>query len=661
MLAGAGTGCDPEPGHSVLEFEDLSIPKVVEPAAGDGGSGCQGSACTAVLFDPSSDKPFPLSIDMPADPNEQDDGVGRDGQGFLVLDRTKSSSFHYAWTANTYDWRTGSVSKFDTKTLREVARYFTVTCQSLPTGSRSACNGSSGCCAQDSYPQFQNRQKGLASGPAQQVEIYINYPSRTAIDLDGSMWVANRAFGIQSSVTKIAGDVSQCIDRNHNGKIETSSDVDGDGIIESDCNQDVLPDDLPSVAASPCKNGKAQEFYGFDDECILLTTNTGEPDGYGRPLALGPGSTSTGASDVWAGLFQTSQVFRIDGKTGLTKAEVNLPCRPYGFVIDSTGIGWAANLGAGGCYWDTQTPANTGTIRESTESQTSYGIGIDRDLNIWFGGTAARYTPNRTGSFQNLGRGYWTVFSGISGLGVAVDDRGKNGYFAYFAGSKLFQVPASTIAVPVGADTTVSAVGFNSVPVLGSSGKGVDITNDGNVIVTFSGSAGIERVKVSASGSMSMPDLNSLPIGTNKCPSGDTCINEDHGPMSPYTYSDFTGFALRNFTRPKGYWRYLVKGCGDNKGGNTVWRSLTFEADTPPKTALSVRVRSGNTPTPDSSWGSWSADQTTSPVDLTTTLIPNTMKDGWMQLEVNLSTLDSDSTPRLRKLGLNYDCFDGPG
>ena len=39
-----------------------------------------------------------------------------------------------------------------------------------------------------------------------------------------------------------------------------------------------------------CVNGQKQEFYGFDDECLLFTTNTNIPNQYGRPFALGRGA-----------------------------------------------------------------------------------------------------------------------------------------------------------------------------------------------------------------------------------------------------------------------------------------------------------------------------------------------------------------------------------
>jgi hypothetical protein len=47
-----------------------------------------------------------------------------------------------------------------------------------------------------------------------------NCPSRTAVALDGSVSVANRAFEGQGTVTKIAGVEEDCVDRNGDGPEE---------------------------------------------------------------------------------------------------------------------------------------------------------------------------------------------------------------------------------------------------------------------------------------------------------------------------------------------------------------------------------------------------------------------------------------------------------
>src|SRR5207302_604902 len=153
------------------------------------------------------------------------------------------------------------VSKVDTRkstavgggvnsVYREVARYITVTCESnekaswrdhstqivggasgIPTATN--CDGTNGCCA-----------RGPTGGGRTPVQLIRNRPSRTAVDFNGDAWVANRAHDSppnQSSVTKIANKNNSitdtdCIDRNGNGKIETSFDANGDGIINTDCN-----------------------------------------------------------------------------------------------------------------------------------------------------------------------------------------------------------------------------------------------------------------------------------------------------------------------------------------------------------------------------------------------------------------------------------------
>ena len=304
-----------------------------------------------------------------------------------------SSSFNYLWIADDQSYWLGMVSKIDTRMntkpqtssvnayYREVARYLTVTCESNEAGSwrdhtgytlggatptqLGMCDGTNGCCARTAM--------GTARTP---VQLYHNRPSRTAVDFNGDAWVANRAHdsygsadpgdaGIhhQSSVTKIANknnsiNDTDCIDRNHNGKIDTSSDANGDGIINTDCNGDGIPDSLGNVtAAKPCVGGTLQEFFGLDDECVLFTTNTGAEGtpgpsgvgGIGRPLALGQGATDFAPSDAWAGRFNDGIFYRIDGTTGLIKATLTLAAggtaaRPYGAAIDQTGILWAPNV-----------------------------------------------------------------------------------------------------------------------------------------------------------------------------------------------------------------------------------------------------------------------------------------------------------------------------
>ena len=145
------------------------------------------------------------------------------------------------------------------------------------------------------------------------------------------------------------------------------------------------PDDVINVKNKPCISGKPQEFYGFDDECILFTTNTNSRLMYGRPLALGRGSVDNGPSDAWAGMFQSGTYYRIDGVTGLTKEEVKLAngCEPYGLVVDSQQIGWSPNLWSEPLCWFNTKAVNgvheVGKAKANPSGLQGYGVGLD-----WF-------------------------------------------------------------------------------------------------------------------------------------------------------------------------------------------------------------------------------------------------------------------------------------
>jgi len=126
------------------------------------------------------------------------------------------------------------------------------------------CDGVNGCCSADDMraSQRQNGQMAMGGGPHQACRPR-NDP-RGLVDWNGDVWIANRAFGGQSSVTKIANDAATASTATAR-HIETSSDVNGDGAIATDCNADAVPE-TRLVQAKACANGKSQEFFGLDDD-----------------------------------------------------------------------------------------------------------------------------------------------------------------------------------------------------------------------------------------------------------------------------------------------------------------------------------------------------------------------------------------------------------
>lgn len=104
-------------------------------------------------------------------------GVNHDAPNSDQLQLNESSStFPFIWVANSND---GTISKLDTVTGAELARYYTA-------------------------PQNIGRN-----------------PSRTTVDLDGNVWVGNRN---SNTVTKVGlREADNCVDRNLNGVIDTST------------------------------------------------------------------------------------------------------------------------------------------------------------------------------------------------------------------------------------------------------------------------------------------------------------------------------------------------------------------------------------------------------------------------------------------------------
>ncbi len=641
--------------------------------------------CLGPLCNPKVE--FPMPEDDPAPDNVTTDGVTKDKDGYIVLDATKAQSDNL-WVADDMNYNVGFVSKVHTKpfptepTYREIGRYVSVTCFSDPVkGSKEGAvlgqnppgglcaDGENGCCARDA-----------AGGAGKAVQLLVNRPSRTAVDLNGDVWVANRAHGNggkQASVTKIANIIEDCIDRNGNNKIDTSSDVNNDGIITTDCDNNNLPDDLSTV----CADGKSHEFFGLDDECILFTVNIGAPGGTGRPLALGPDpARPTGPSDAWAGLYASGTFFRIDGVSGLVEDTVqianqgNISPHPYGAAVDFYGILWAPNLNTGYLfYFDTNQPDQQGMVTYPDGG--FYGIAIDgysvQEMDekkiiqqIWMGdysggagAGAFRYRPIRDQGFWGLGQGTWAkvVFdkdpntSGYEirqGRGLGADNRSPVSYMwlaldGYAAGGQghVGRIP---IDIPDNALTKMGPNDMFGSTQLGMTGAGV--AADLDVWGVNQADSSVVHYGVDAAGNVvSGPDVISL--DDNKS------ISSSYKPR-PYTYSDFTGFGLRNFTNPQGYYAYVLS--GNCPIGKTDFLKVTWDAETPPGTAVTMIARSSHDlQTLDSA--TWTPKYDTSPGDLKgdPSLSPNPSSHIEVLFEL---TTDGEESPKLKGFNIIYQC-----
>jgi hypothetical protein len=598
-------------------------------------------------------KGTPFPVDKTKDPKVKDaDGVGLDPNGDLVLDR-KMVQYNYMWIANTFDTLgsaggctyaintgydtkkdplcRGTVSKVDTVAMKEVGRYFTTTC--------SAKTGTTGCVDVNGKPIVMN---------------FPHAPSRTAVDFNFDVWVANRAFGGQPSATKIANDLADCVDRNKNGKIDTSKDQNGDGKITVDCDGDGKPDS----AATVCKGtlaGKPPEFLGDDDECVLFTTNYADLKDMGRSICLDSGKANVGASDAWVGTWNrpgNNRYYKINGTTGAIDATVDLPAghHSYGCTSDGRHVIWSTYGGGTLAYFSSVAPYTVGPALVSSPkvslnpdaSAWHYGIATNADGHIWLGGSnscrAVRYKPNRT-SFSTLGKGTWSVFhvpcpTGATTAGytttrgVAPDNRGKvwmaltSGYIVRIDQSLADGVHDLSKGKDIWATTAKGVIG-----------AGVDM--NGNVWGIGHTNSMASRFDVDAKGDVLTTKTKDVSVGFN-----------------PYTYSDFTGYGLMNFVRPQGRYVYQMQPCPNNQ--RAIWKQVLWMATTPTGTSVSVRARSGDN---ELTMGTWTSTATTSPALLekgTPPLTPNPAV--LLEVEFTLKTTVDALTPILHDFDVTFDC-----
>jgi streptogramin lyase len=528
--------------------------------------------------------------------NSQDVQKGLDGD-IILNPNEQQVSFGYLWIANTGE---NTVSKIDVDTGKEVARYASVRGASalgvtaVPLGGYGGDAGNCGNC-----------------------------PSRTAIDFNGDAFVANRAFGIQGTVTKFANAAQDCVDRNNNGVIETSVDANGDGMID---------------VTDPA------EFKGEDDECILWTKPVGDVNGIPRALAIDAGGPDGENGNVWVGLYGEHRVVQISGNTGdpIAGGSVDLSkdghqVAPYGAAIDSAGHVWVTELS--GEYLArvdslTKTLIDLYPGPDHNGTKGFYGIAVDVEQRVWLAGYSARdvkvFLPasgewklspiqddNTRGIAIDAGGNVWFAMTGGTVGRVKGDDVVSLGESATVT---LFTIPDMAQGQPQGINNTI--------------GVGIDRNGACWVVSRNDGLAKGAASRIKPDGTM-----DSFPVGKN-----------------PYTYSDFTGYGLLTVVRPQGWFRVPVAGCPD--GSATHWRTLSWIETEPAGTAVRLKVRVADTlaALANAAWyGPWDAP----PVDLQAAGVP---ASAYLEVEVDLSSANPDVTPHFGGFNVTFDpCGVGPG
>jgi hypothetical protein len=289
-------------------------------------------------------------------------------------------------------------------------------------------------------------------------------PSHIIVDLDGDAHIANRAFKAQGSMTRIAGSDARCIDRDGDGIITTSRDLDDDGIINV---------------------GNPAEYPGQGDECLIDSTAVGGINGF--PLAI----TLDNLGHAYVGTFNEPTAYKLDltqsppvlleqfklassphgfalrgdylyqsglstptsrhdlvSKLGATMAVAN----SFGVAVDAAGIAWyGAKNGLARCDHDApQTPCDVFDINDQVR-----GVAVDPHGQIW--ASTAEELVKFSAAGVKLGS------REAPGPGVAIGHDGNPRVIGMYA---AYTVAAGPVGGPPG-DVTIHDTGhLNEVPTL---------------------------------------------------------------------------------------------------------------------------------------------------------------------------------------------------
>jgi len=390
-----------------------------------------------------------------------------------------------------------TVSKFDTELNREVARYRTYA---------SATTGN---------------------------------PSRIAIDVDGNAYVLNRepGTGLPPQLLKIL--VNQAIDRNGNGVVDSSTDLNNDGIIQ--------PGEILPFAQNDTGANNAQ----FSDERIAWARRIGTGTSFGRSVCIAPDGK------LWVGVWNQARYYRVDPATGavLTIPGSNAPYvqlsgwNPYGCTVDKNGILWSATLSQRLGRVDT----NTGAFSHfDSPFGSTYGI-AQGNGKIYQANTSGRtfhvFDP-ATNSFSEPSAVNFTSY------GIAVDGAG-NIINSNSSGGVAKHAPDGTLLWQRGAQAGAS------FPL------GVMVDGNSDVWVMNISSNNMSKYR----GTDGTP-LGLFPLGA-----------------FPYVYTDGSGLTTRNTTNNKqGTWTVVY----DSTAAGTPWGKLNWTESAPAGTIVEVQARTAD-------------------------------------------------------------------
>ncbi|MFZ2070652.1 MAG: hypothetical protein WAV32_03410 [Halobacteriota archaeon] len=424
----------------------------------------------------------------------------------------------------------------------------------------------------------------------------VGDPSRTTVDVEGNCWVGNRERG---TVVKIGLlEAGQCRDRNGDGIIQTSQDLNSDG--------DITGSELLAWGDDECVLYEVVLISGKEGTYVPNTYAGGyDYDYWGtapRGLAI------DASNNLWAGTWSSQNYYYIDGSTGAIIKTVDVSSwghSAYGAVLDANGILWSAQLSSNILRIN---PSDLTDIQQIPLSHT-YGLGLDYTGHLFVGGGGQLTKIDISNTVSPI---IWTKSARTVRGVVCTDDNN-----VWVAGTDEHGV-------------------YNSVS---------RYDNDGNLLTTISVGPSPSGVAVDAAGKVWACDIGDEYLHRIN-PATDTVdlSKQIIGSGGHYTYSDMTGILSRTITTKTGTWTVIF----DSETADTPWGTISWNSFEPDGTSVTVKVRSSND---QSTWSSW--ETATNGVSLSST------PDGrYIQIETTLQILSGDVSPIL--YDLTVECGNQP-
>jgi streptogramin lyase len=407
-----------------------------------------------------------------------------------------------------------------------------------------------------------------------------------------------------------------------------------------------------------------------------INTITGESFG---PFPIGinsnPSRTAvTRDGGVWVANRDTHDVYKLDSTGGLVEGfpvQLISGCTTRGVAIDKDGNGWVGchGSGTGMSYIYKISPSGEILINGSEVGNTSpiYGLAIDSKGFLW-NSTRGSSQVFRIDTSKNPGDdgfiNYYNKPGDLYGIVIDHDDNIWYGNYGGNVATNIFKVTYDEI------NATTTNQTFPSGGAKG--GRGLAIDNNNHIWCAFSGSNQLVEFDINGTSLRTYPSGGATPVGVGVDSEGDVWVinytggareykYDENNPNAEreyvqhdllggnYTYSDMTGYNLRNITAPSGTF-VLVQ---DTKYADSTYDSLRIVGETPNNSKIKARVQISND---QNSWSEWSnsVEFINSNTNMPLVWQGNKPMGRYIKIEVTLILGDEGTKPIFSNIYVNW-------